>query len=207
MTTTDIIWIAVIAVAALVVIGLIVGLMRKKSHASKHARAEELRHEATTEAAGLPDVRARAEQAEAQAQAKRIEAERAEKDAALARTDLDQQQAAQEDRIRAADRLDPHVDHKAKDYSPEVATPAGPANVPSGTASAEPQATSPAASTATGTSAGTSAELPDESHEPTDTSPRDTTVATDGDTLRSRLEGTPGDTEAGPGTTGGSHRA
>jgi hypothetical protein len=221
VTTTEIIWIAVIAVAALVVIGLIVGLMRKRSQERKHAQAEELRHEALTDAAVLPDSQARAEQAQAEAEAKRIEAERAQKDAALARTEVDQQQALQEDRIRAADRLDPHVDHKAQDYSPEVATPAGPANVPGGTtetrttgATTDMRATDTATTdtaTTDGTSTvapgGTSVDLPAATREPTDTTPRDTTTGVDGDTLRDRLDADSTEPDTRPGSTDGAHRA
>lgn len=200
MTTTEIVWIAVIALAALVVVGLIVGSMRKRSRADNHARAEELRSEANTGAAVLPDATARADQAEAQAAVKRLEAERAERDAAIARTELDQQQALQEDRIRAADRLDPEVDHKAKDYAPQVATPAGPASVP-----AEPTDSTTAGTAAT--PGGSSVDLPDATPEPTDTSPRDTTLGTDDDTLRNRLESDPAEADDHPGGTDGAHRA
>lgn len=158
MTTSQIVWIVVIAVAVLILIGLIVSV-RKKNHDANRARADQLREQADIQAAGLPDTRARADQAEAQADHARLEAERAEERAAAARTEAAQEQATQEDRIRAADRLDPDVDHRAEDYSPEVADPAGPSAVPT------------------------------EPTEPTDTSPRDDTIGTDNDTLRDRLEG------------------
>ena len=137
MTTSQIVWIVVIAVAVLILIGLIVSV-RKKNHDANRARADQLREQADIQAAGLPDTRARADQAEAQADHARLEAERAEERAAAARTEAAQEQAAQEDRIRAADRLDPDVDHRAEDYSPEVADPAGPSVVPT-----EPTDTSP----------------------------------------------------------------
>ncbi|WP_107705380.1 hypothetical protein [Nocardioides allogilvus] len=126
MTTSQIIWIVVIAVAALVLIGLVVGSMRKKSLADNHARADQLRHKADASAAGLPDTSARAERAEAEAEHKRLEAQRAEDQAAAARIEAEQERARHEDQIRAADRLDPKVDHKSTDYSPEVADPSGP---------------------------------------------------------------------------------
>lgn len=137
MTTSQIVWIVVIAVAVLILIGLIVSV-RKKNQDANRARADQLREQADIKAAVLPDTRARADQAEAQAEHARLEAERAEERAAAARTEAAQEQAAQEDRIRAADRLDPDVDHRAEDYSPEVAEPAGPSVVPT-----EPTDTSP----------------------------------------------------------------
>jgi FtsZ-interacting cell division protein ZipA len=138
MTTSQIIWIVVIAVGALVLIGLIVALMRKKSHAEKHEKAELLRERADVEAAGLPDARARAEQAATEAERARLEAQRAEERAAAVRAEADQQRAIHEERIRAADRLDPDVDTRAKDYSPDVVDPAGPSNVPADPAYADP---------------------------------------------------------------------
>lgn len=199
MSTTEVIWTVAIVLVALIVIGLIVSSMRKKSLADNHARAEQLRGTANTSAAGLLDAKARAEQAEVQAEHKRLEAQRAEEQAAIARTEVDQQQALQEDRIRSADRLDPEVDHRAKDYSPEVAAPVGPVNVPTDPAHAEPEsgrAPEPVTGSPTAAEDGSSVTL-----EPTDTSPRDTTVGTDDETLRNRLEGD------APDETGGTHRA
>ena len=138
MSTTEIIWIIVIAVAALVLIGLLVFAMRKKSVTDNRERAARLREQADIEAAVLPDAQARADQAAAEAERARLEAERVEAQAAAARTEADQQQAIHEDRVRAADRLDPDVDHTATDYSPDVVDPAGPSAVP-----AEPTDTTP----------------------------------------------------------------
>lgn len=126
MTTSQIIWTIVIVVAALLLIALIVASMRKKSLADDRARAAQLRDSADTRAAGLPDADVRAQQAEADADRARLEAQRAEEQAATARAEVDQQQALQEDRIRDADRLDPDVDHRADDYTPQVGTPHGP---------------------------------------------------------------------------------
>ena len=171
MTTTDIIWIIVIAVIALVLIGLIVALMRRKSLADKKEKAERLRLRADTEAAVLPDTRARAEQAATQAEHARLEAERAEERAAALRAEADQQRAIHEDQIRAADRLDPDVDEKAPDYSPDVVDPAGPSAVPSDPAYADPE--TGRASSAASADGGSSATL-----EPTDTPPRKGTQQT-----------------------------
>ena len=180
MSTTEIIWIIVIAVAALVLIGLVVFSIRKKSVADNREQAARLRERADTEAAVLPDAQARADQAAAEAERARLEAERAEAQAAAARTEADQQRAIHEDRIRAADRLDPDVDHRATDYSPDVVDPAGPSAVP-------------AESTDT--------------LEPTDTTPRDETVVSDTRSMRHRLEGgAPEESDVHPDGTRGTHR-
>ena len=55
MDNEELIWIIVIALAALVLIGLIVAAMRKKSNESKRVQAQQLREEALGGAAGLPD--------------------------------------------------------------------------------------------------------------------------------------------------------
>jgi FtsZ-interacting cell division protein ZipA len=121
MSTTEIIWIIVIAVAALVLIGLVVFAMRRKSVgvADNREKAARLRQQADIEAAVLPDAQARADQAAAEAERARLEAERVEAQAAAARTD-------------------PDVNHRAPDYSPDVVDPAGPSAVP-----AEPTDTTP----------------------------------------------------------------
>ena len=139
MTTTEIIWIIVIAVAVLVLIGLVVGSMRRRSLADNREQAARLRERADTQAADLPDTQARADQAATQAERARLEVQRAEERAAAARAEADQQRAIQEDQIRAADRLDPDVKHKAADYSPDVVDPAGPSNVPTDPAYADPE--------------------------------------------------------------------
>lgn len=204
MTTSQIVWIVVIALAALILIGLIVGSMRKKNQDANRERAGQLRHRADTQAAGLPDARARADQAEAQAERARLEAERAEEHSATVRAEVDQEQALHEEHIRAADRLDPDVDHRAKDYSPTVVDPAGPSDVPTDPTYADP-ATGRAATTPPGSSstADDSATGGDDSAtstpatpggssvtlEPTDTTPRDATIGTDSGTMRHRLDG------------------
>ena len=169
MTTSQIVWIVVIALAALILIGLIVGSMRKKNKDANRERAGQLRERADTQAAGLPDARARADQAQAQAERARLEAERAEEHSATVRSEVDQEQAVHEEHIRAADRLDPDVNHRAKDYSPTVVHPAGPSHIPT------------------------------EPTEPTDTTPRNGTIGTDSDTLHHRLDGdAPGEPDQHP---------
>ena len=208
MTTSQIVWTVVIVVAVLILIGLIVSV-RKKNQDANRARAGQLRDQADIQAAGLPDTQAKADQAEAQAERARVEAERAEERSAAIRAEAEQEQAVQEDQIRAADRLDPDVDHRAKDYSPQVVAPAGPSDVPTDPTYADPATgraapTPPDSSTSTDDSSnaagGSSVTL-----EPTDTSPRDATIGTDKDTLRDRLEGdAPEQTDE---TAGGTHRA
>ncbi len=50
----------------------------------------------------------------------------AEAQAAEARQKLAQTEAQQEDAIREADRLDPSVDHRSDDYTPEDVSPSRP---------------------------------------------------------------------------------
>ena len=68
MTTQQIIWTVVIVVAALALIGFIVSSMRKRSREDNRARAAELRDQADSRAAVIPDAQARAQEAEAQAE-------------------------------------------------------------------------------------------------------------------------------------------
>ncbi|WP_107773784.1 hypothetical protein [Nocardioides sediminis] len=124
MTTQQIIWTVVFVVAALALIGFIVASMRKKSQQENRARAAEIRESAEAEAEVIPDAQARARETEAQAEQARLQAERAEERAQAARTEAAQQEALHEDQVRAADRLDPDVDHKADDYTPEAVAPA-----------------------------------------------------------------------------------
>ena len=232
MDNEELIWIIVIALAALVLIGLIVAAMRKKSNESKRVQAQQLREEALGGAAGLPDAQARADQAATAAEHKRLEAERAEKEALRVRTELDQERARYEDQVRAADRLDPDVNHKAKDYTPQAADPAGPSNIPSDPIHADPETgratgTSTSSdpdtvfdsgdhdrSTGTSTMATTSADGHEEDRESTDTAPRDTAAGADDGTLRDRLGGSSSHTtdsndgtDSTDSTNGGSHRA
>lgn len=122
MSTSQVIWTIIIVVAALILIGLVGGAMRKKSHADKHARAEELREQAGSSATDIPEAESRAREAQVQAEQARIRAEEEAERAREAHDDLLQQEALHEDQIREADRLDPKVDHRADDYSPEVST-------------------------------------------------------------------------------------
>lgn len=132
MTTTEIIWTIVIAIAALVLIALVVAAMRKKSQEADHAHAAQLREQADTRASAIPDAETRAQEAELAAEQARVRAEKEARQARMAKDDLLQQEAEHEDQIRAADRLDPTVDHRADDYSPEVRDPANPSTTGAG---------------------------------------------------------------------------
>ena len=112
-----------IIVAVIVLVGLAVAayVIRQKNRAANIARAEQLRTQAATQAQStLPPAQDRAAEAEAKAEKARVVAERAQAEADEARVAASQAEAAHEGQVRAADRLDPRVDHKADDYTPQV---------------------------------------------------------------------------------------
>lgn len=120
MTTTQIVVIVVALLIAVVVIALLVRSMKARSRADNSARAEQLRRQADERAAAvLPDSQVRAERAEAEAEQARRAAEVAQERAAEAKVEVAQTEAVHEDQVRAADRLDPAVDHRADDYAPQ----------------------------------------------------------------------------------------
>jgi FtsZ-interacting cell division protein ZipA len=118
--------VAVVVIALGAVLALIAISARGKSKADDHARAEQLRDKAHARAGDLDSERAVAAEAERRAEEARQAAAEAEKQAAEAQTSVAQQEAIVEDQVRAADRLDPEVDHTADDYAPTV-EPAAPA--------------------------------------------------------------------------------
>lgn len=136
MNTTTVIVIVVIVVVVIALIGLVAASMRKKNRQDNAARAGQLREEADTRAAAIPETQAEAKVAQAQAEKARLESQRAEERATEASQAAAQQQAAHEDQIRAADRLDPDVDTRAEDYSPQTirddSTTAAPATARAG---------------------------------------------------------------------------
>ena len=112
----------VIAVIVLVVLAVAAYVIRQKNRESNIARADDLRTQAATQAQStLPPAQDRAAEAEAKAEEARIVADRAAAEAEEARVAASQAEAAHEGQVRAADRLDPRVDHKADDYAPQVA--------------------------------------------------------------------------------------
>jgi FtsZ-interacting cell division protein ZipA len=111
----------VIAVIVLVVIGVAAYVISKRNREANIARADELRTRAATQAQStLPPTQDRAAEAEAKAEKARTAAERAEAEAEEARVAAAQAEAQHEGQVRAADRLDPRVDHRSDDYAPQV---------------------------------------------------------------------------------------
>ena len=95
--------IAIVIVVVLVGLAVAAYVIRQKNRQADIDRADQLRQQAATTAqATLPTAQDQAAQAEAEAEAARAEAEH-------------------ESQLRAADRLDPRVDHEADDYAPQVA--------------------------------------------------------------------------------------
>jgi hypothetical protein len=93
-------------------------MARKRKVAQQRAHAEELRTQAATQSSDLEESHRRTREAEAQAQLKQAEAERAAREAEQARQGHTVEQARQEEVLREADRVDPDVNHRADDYSP-----------------------------------------------------------------------------------------
>ncbi len=123
MNTTGIILLVVIVLVAVAIIAAVAMSMQKKNRRDNEARADQLRSQANQGAANtIPDAEVQAKRAEADAEEARLIAQRADERAAQARTGVVQQEAAHEDQVRAADRLDPRVDHKADDYVPTAAS-------------------------------------------------------------------------------------
>jgi hypothetical protein len=116
---TWLIWVIVIVVV-LVLIAALVSMTSKRRTVQRHERAEQLRQEASTRASGLAESQRQAEELRAKADLAQTEAERLEERAADAEQGHRIEQAGYEDKLREADRLDPEVDHKARDYEPDV---------------------------------------------------------------------------------------
>jgi FtsZ-interacting cell division protein ZipA len=115
--TTLIIVLVIIAV----VIAVAAFLVRKKNREANVARAEQLRAQAATQAQStIAPAQERAAAAEAEAEQARAAAAKAEAEAEEARIAAQQIEATHEGQVRAADRIDPRVDHKADDYAPQV---------------------------------------------------------------------------------------
>ncbi len=163
------IWVIVIVVVVLIV-AAVVTLTGKRRTEQRREHAEQLRNEATTQAAGLTESHRQAEELRAKADLAQTEAERAQERAATAEQGHQVEQASYEDKLREADRLDPEVDHRSSDYEPDVwtdersesATEARHVASPDETSAARPtHSTEPAESTE-----------PTEATEPTETEPR-----------------------------------
>ncbi len=137
----------VIAVIVLVVLAVAFVVIQRKNREANIERADQLRTKAASEAqATIAPAQDRAATAEAEAAEARAVAEKAEAEAEAARLEAQQVEASHEAQVRAADRLDPRVDHKADDYAPQVAgtvdqQPTAPSDV-----NAEPATEAPTAS-------------------------------------------------------------
>ena len=119
MTETETLVLIVLVLVAVAAIAALVMFMRAKRRRDDAARADELRDQADLGAARtLPDAEVQAQRTEADAEQARIAAQRAEERAREARTGVVQEEAHHEDKVRAADRLDPRVDDTADDYAP-----------------------------------------------------------------------------------------
>jgi hypothetical protein len=113
------IWVIVIVVVV-VAIAAVVSMAGRRRTAQHRTRAEELRTEATGQAGGLTESQRAAEEAKAKADLAQAEAERAREQASSAEQSHQVEQASYEDKLREADRLDPDVDTRSKDYQPSV---------------------------------------------------------------------------------------
>jgi len=121
LTTEQIIWIVVAVLVVLLILGLLMSMASKRKRREqeeRRAHAEEIRHDAHRDSGQVREAELEAEQ-------RRIEAERAQLRAQEADRTAAQHQAAQEDRIREADRVDPDVDHRSSDYTPDTRAAAG----------------------------------------------------------------------------------
>lgn len=116
---TWLIWV-IVAVVVLAVVLAVVAMMSKRRAEQRRVRAEELRREASAQASGLTESEREAEEARAKAELAKAEARKAEERAATAEQGHQVEQASYEDKLREADRLDPEVNHRAKDYEPDV---------------------------------------------------------------------------------------
>ena len=130
----------VIAVIVLVVLGVAAYVIRQRNREANIARADQLRTQAATQAQStLPPTQDRAAEAEARAEEARVAAERAQAEAEEARVAAAQAEAQHESQVRAADRLDPRVDHKADDYEPQVGGTVDQQPTPPAEVNAEPE--------------------------------------------------------------------
>ena len=125
MDTNEIVITVVVVVVVLALIALAVWMMRSRRTKQRVEHADQLRQEAHQHATGIPEAEVRAREAEVEAERKRLEAEKAQHQAREAQVAAAQQQATHEDRLRAADQVDPRVDTASDDYTPGSTPAAG----------------------------------------------------------------------------------
>ena len=122
MDNDEIVWIIIAAVVVLALLAALADVLskRKKQRDQQrdHAHAEHLRQQALTHQPAVTESNLDARRAEAEAELARTEAERAERRAAEARQASAVTEAQQEDVVRRADSIDPHVDHRSDGYTP-----------------------------------------------------------------------------------------
>ena len=117
-------WLIIILIVAavLIVAALVWKAMQSKRDQQARVRADELRSQAANTAGVHEEEAARAREAQAEAERARARADRLAAQAREQQTAYDQSRAQHEDHIREADRLDPDVDHRSKDYAPTADT-------------------------------------------------------------------------------------
>ncbi len=118
MEGSTIVWIIVAVLVVLALAALVAALMKRRSTEKRRQEAERLRAEAHEHESSLRHTEVEAREAEARAARARLEAEQAEARAMEAKQGYQVHEATVEDRLREADRLDPHVDHSSQDYTP-----------------------------------------------------------------------------------------
>lgn len=119
-------WIIAIVVI-LALLGLALLLWTRKNGDRRRAKAKSIRMEARESAAELAERQARAKEAEAAAERARVDADRASHEAQRAsrgaeaeHLQANEHRSEVDERLRAADAVDPNVDHRADDYEPDL---------------------------------------------------------------------------------------
>ena len=125
--------VAVLVLAAAAALAVVARRRRARLAEEHRLEAGRLREQASSVVPDVTAAKIGADEAEARAQQARAEADRAEELAAEERRRVAAEEARREELVREADRIDPDVDHRARDYTPQV----------DGTPPAEPQPVEP----------------------------------------------------------------
>jgi len=110
--------IVAIVIAVLAVIAVIAYLASRRRATQRRHRAGQLRTKADAQTGAVDAAQRDAAAAAARAEVARAEAERTEQQALAAERGMQVEEARREDSLRAADSLDPDVDHRSDDYRP-----------------------------------------------------------------------------------------
>ncbi|GAA2791601.1 hypothetical protein [Mycolicibacterium pallens] len=129
MASNNVVWIVIAVVVALIVIGALVWVGRKRQVSRRVAKADDIREEVRQDQLKLQhreavaeETAAKARAAKAEADAKAAEAARLEANAAKHREDATAHREDLDERARHADSLDPRVkDVKEEDRAESVA--------------------------------------------------------------------------------------